>query len=291
MSPSQPPPPSLCPIGKALASSLDGSFDAALLLSSDENGIVLHNNLHALLLLGDSYENNDDDKTSDESSESNSSKSRKAFSRWIELPNGQSFRDVVAQLKQSNNNSKHTLSNVVGTLLTETLLNQSVTLNFAYIEPAYVTCYLKTDVAQLSVDEVSALQLDKDLVDGSFDPMFVIDDEGTILMTNEASTRAFGYTYAELLHHNISKLCGEGHGGSNHARYMKRYLETGQRRVIGRTRKTRATRKDGTEFPIELGVREINQSSGGTHQRLFCGYMKGEFFKKKKWKRGREKER
>lgn len=41
--------------------------------------------------------------------------------------------------------------------------------------------------------------------------MFVIDDLGVILMVNEASSKAFGYSCGDLLHHNISKMCGGGH--------------------------------------------------------------------------------
>jgi len=137
---------------------------------------------------------------------------------------------------------------------------------------------------------------ERDLVDGSFDPMLVIDQEGIILMANEAATTVFGYTHDEFVGRNITMICGEGHA-ERHDEYMRRYLETGEKRIIGKVRKgIKAKRKDGSEFPVQLGVREVIMSSNFTppsspgsrcsfssnsnssdrpQRRVFCGYIKG----------------
>jgi hypothetical protein len=52
---------------------------------------------------------------------------------------------------------------------------------------------------------------------------------------------------------------------------MQRYLETGEKRIIGRKRQVRARRKDGSEFEIELGVQEATNTSG---EKVFCGYIR-----------------
>jgi len=36
--------------------------------------------------------------------------------------------------------------------------------------------------------------------------------------------------------------------------YLKKYLQTGEKRVIGKYRELPAKRKDGSEFPIQLGT-------------------------------------
>ncbi len=48
-----------------------------------------------------------------------------------------------------------------------------------------------------------------------------------------------------------------------HNEYLRKYLETGERRIIGIGRAVGGWRKDGTTIPLELSVGEMNQ--GGTH--------------------------
>lgn len=109
------------------------------------------------------------------------------------------------------------------------------------------------------------------MINSSFDPMFQIDEKGIIRNCNIAAVALFGYRREELMGSNVSLLCGVEHAG-NHDSYLKHYLKTGQQRIIGRKRKVKAKRKDGSEFEIELGVQEVESSSGG--EKLFCGYVR-----------------
>jgi PAS domain S-box-containing protein len=109
------------------------------------------------------------------------------------------------------------------------------------------------------------------MINASFDPMFQIDVHGTIQTANQAAVDMFGYdSVHEFVGENISILCGGDHG-RHHSAYMERYLETGEKRIIGKKRKVQAKRKDGLEFDIELGVQEVVTSDG---TRTFCGYMR-----------------
>lgn len=113
-------------------------------------------------------------------------------------------------------------------------------------------------------------QLTQGLVDASFDPMFQIDQHGIIRVINDAAKNLFGYSEEELIGANVSILCGQEHA-CHHDGYIQRYLETRQKHVIDRKRPTKARRKDGTEFDIELGVREVHLDSG---ELAFCGFIR-----------------
>lgn len=108
-------------------------------------------------------------------------------------------------------------------------------------------------------------------VDSSFDPMIQIDDHGIIVSVNKAAIALFGWSREEFIGGNISMICGEGHG-PHHDEYLARYLQTGKKKIIGRKRPTKGKRKDGTEFDIELGVREVHDEATG--RRYFCGYIR-----------------
>lgn len=108
------------------------------------------------------------------------------------------------------------------------------------------------------------------MVDASFDPMFEINHHGIIQVANQAAASMFGYEISELVGTNIHRLCGGEHG-AYHDSYMQRYMQTREKRIINRKRRVYAKRKDGSEFEIELGVREVVCHDGSS---IFCGYMR-----------------
>src|SRR5690606_39254667 len=55
-----------------------------------------------------------------------------------------------------------------------------------------------------------------------------------------------------------------------HDGYLRHYLETGERRIIGIGREVRGRHRDGTEFPIELSVGEAHTAEG----RQFIGIIR-----------------
>ncbi|KAL3795386.1 hypothetical protein ACHAWO_002633 [Cyclotella atomus] len=113
-------------------------------------------------------------------------------------------------------------------------------------------------------------ELCKAMINASFDPMFGIDQRGLILVVNQAAIAMFGWTEDEFLGQNISLICNE-QDAKNHDIHLARYVKTGVKRVIGRKRPLIARRKDGSNFPIELGVSEVTLANG---ERMFCGFVR-----------------
>lgn len=93
------------------------------------------------------------------------------------------------------------------------------------------------------------------IMESAVDGILAIDEHGTIASTNAAATRIFGYERDELLGANVAMLMPAPHR-DRHDAYVKRFLETGEARIIGSGREVMGRRKDGTIFPLYLAVSE-----------------------------------
>lgn len=101
------------------------------------------------------------------------------------------------------------------------------------------------------------------IVDAAVDGMIVIDARGRIEAFNAAAERMFGYTEAEVLGQNVKLLMPEP-DHSKHDGYIGRYLQTGEKKIIGIGRAVKARRNDGELFPVHLSVGEF-QIDGEPH--------------------------
>jgi two-component system sensor kinase FixL len=101
------------------------------------------------------------------------------------------------------------------------------------------------------------------------DAMIVIDERGIINDFSAAAQRTFGYTAQEAVGRNVKMLMPSPYRES-HDEYLARYLDTGERRIIGIGRVVVGERKDGTTFPMELAVGEMRSND----QRFFTGFVR-----------------
>jgi PAS domain S-box-containing protein len=106
------------------------------------------------------------------------------------------------------------------------------------------------------------------ILDNVADGIIAIDARGAIELFNPAAERLFGYFAPEVLGHNVSILMPSPHR-DRHDEFISRYLNTGERRIIGIGREVAGRRKDGSTFPLYLSVGEV---SGG-EQRRFIGIL------------------
>lgn len=101
------------------------------------------------------------------------------------------------------------------------------------------------------------------------DAMIVIDEEGSIISFSAAAEKLFGYAEADIKGSNVSRLMPSP-DQDRHDGYLRRYLETGERRIIGIGRMVLACRQDGSTFPMELSVGEAVSGK----QRVFTGFIR-----------------
>jgi two-component system sensor kinase FixL len=102
------------------------------------------------------------------------------------------------------------------------------------------------------------------------DAMIVIDEDGIVQSFSPAAERLFAYTAPEVIGKNVKMLMPSPYR-ENHDDYLRRYLRTGERRIIGIGRLVVGERKDGSTFPMELAVGEMR--SGDRHF-FFTGFIR-----------------
>ena len=107
----------------------------------------------------------------------------------------------------------------------------------------------------------SAEELFRVAVEASPSGMIVVDEDACIVLSNAEATRLFGYSREELLGQTIEMLVPQRHR-QGHVGLRRSYTQSATARLMGEGRNLFALRKDGTEFPVEIGLRPVVTSSG-----------------------------
>lgn len=101
------------------------------------------------------------------------------------------------------------------------------------------------------------------------DGIITIDARGSIETFNPMAEKIFGYVADEVVGRNVNMLMPEPYQ-REHDGYLQQYAQTHQPKVIGIGRELSGRRKDGTVFPLELAVSEMQ--IGG--QMMFTGVVR-----------------
>jgi two-component system sensor kinase FixL len=109
----------------------------------------------------------------------------------------------------------------------------------------------------------------KSILDTVPEAMIVIDERGIMQSFSSAAERLFGFGASEAIGKNVKILMPSPYRESHDA-YLERYLQTGERRIIGIGRVVVGQRKDGSTFPMELAVGEMRSGD----RRFFTGFIR-----------------
>ena len=106
-------------------------------------------------------------------------------------------------------------------------------------------------------------------MDTAADSIITISEAGLIESFNPTAEQMFGYSAEEILGRNVNVLMPAPYGGE-HDGYLRQYLQTGEKKVIGIGREVVGLRQDGSTFPMELSVSEVAQGD----RRTFTGIVR-----------------
>lgn len=136
-------------------------------------------------------------------------------------------------------------------------IHLSVSESFVEGEPIFVG--IARDISELKEAQyqlVKSEEKTRAILETATDAIITIDQYGIIQYVNPVTKKMFQYDPEELFGKNITILMPFPFD-SEHDSYLKRYLKTGTKRIIGFGREVEGLKKDGTVFPIDLSVSEF----------------------------------
>jgi PAS domain S-box-containing protein len=119
----------------------------------------------------------------------------------------------------------------------------------------------RTDAERDLSDATARLQA---LIATAHDPLITIDEQGRILDWNQAAERVFGWSPAEAAGQSMAQLIVPPGHRQAHEDGRRRFLEDGSTQVMHRRIETRALRRNGEEFDVELSVWPVRTAGGYT---------------------------
>ncbi|HSJ23898.1 MAG TPA: PAS domain S-box protein [Longimicrobiales bacterium] len=149
------------------------------------------------------------------------------------------------------------------------------------------------DLLAIAADRQRAVELLREREDGlgtlistAPDGIVVLDPHSRIIAVNPSLERIFGYEHGELPGENVTMLMPERFR-ARHNSGIRRYRETGQKRISWHGIELVGLHKDGSEFPIEISFGEYARNG----QMVFTGFIRDITERKRAEQRDRSRRR
>jgi PAS domain S-box-containing protein len=107
------------------------------------------------------------------------------------------------------------------------------------------------------------------VVHGSVDAIITMSEDGVIASFNPGAEKLFGWQAEEAIGQKINRFMPSPHS-EDHDNYLKHYIDTGEKKIIGIGREVEVKRKDGTLVQVHLSVSEFFENG----HRMFAGIAK-----------------
>lgn len=99
------------------------------------------------------------------------------------------------------------------------------------------------------------------IIDGALEAIVSINKAGELVEFNPAAERIFGYKRAQVIGRPMSEVIIPPEMREGHHRGHQQYLGTGEKRIFNQRIEINAMRSDGSEFPIELTLIDLNDAN------------------------------
>jgi PAS domain S-box-containing protein len=99
----------------------------------------------------------------------------------------------------------------------------------------------------------------RQVVEAAPNAMVMVDRAGLVVLVNAQTEKLFGYTREELFSKTIETLVPERFRAGHHT-YRAMYFDDMKPRLMGTGRDLYGRRKDGSEFPVEIGLNPVTTS-------------------------------
>ena len=162
-----------------------------------------------------------------------------------------------------------TLHSTTEALLDAVLLTVlSVGPLLAWVVRPYVRWQRSVEMEALNARQESERQLAQ-VLNAVVDGIITIDNRGLVQMFNPAAEKIFGYGADEVVGQSINMLMPPSEA-RQHDGHLDKYQKTGKANIIGYGREVFGQRKDGTQFPIDLAISEVELDG----MRFFTGVVR-----------------